>query len=320
MKRNSPLREYLHFSRKESIAVLLITICILAVFILPAVLPKNHAVAPVTDTAWIAALKKLDTASTGALSSANNLRDDNEEPVTFESTTRGTVPAPELFYFDPNTIDAAGWKKLGIRDKTIQTILNYRNKGGRFRKPADLQRIYGLFPDEYARIAPFIRIAGNSEAAAAATNSTSVAVTIPVAKPFPNKYSIIDINSADTASLVPLPGIGSKLAIRILNFRDKLGGFYSVSQVGETYGLPDSAFQKIKPYLKADANAVKKININTATLDDLKAHPYIRWAIANPLIAYRNEHGPFTSISELKKVMAVTDALYSKLEPYLSVQ
>lgn len=320
MKRNSPLREYLHFSRKESIAVLLITVCIVAVFILPVVLPKNHGVAPVNDTAWIAALKKLDTASTGALSSANNFRDENEEPVTFERTTRGSVPAPELFYFNPNTIDAAGWKKLGIRDKTVLTILNYRNKGGRFRTPADLQRIYGLFPDEYARIEPYVRIAGTTEAAAAQTGSPPEAAGIPVARPFSRSYSIVDINTADTSSLVPLPGIGSKLAMRILNFRDKLGGFYSVSQVGETFGLPDSTFQKIKPYLKADANAVKKININSASVDELKAHPYIRWAIANPLIAYRNEHGPFTSISDLKKVMAVTDALYSKLEPYLSVQ
>ncbi|MEQ1678667.1 MAG: helix-hairpin-helix domain-containing protein, partial [Chitinophagaceae bacterium] len=134
------------------------------------------------------------------------------------------------------------------------------------------------------------------------------------------RYSIADINSADTAALIALPGIGSKLAMRIINFRDKLGGFYSISQVGETFGLADSTFQKIKQYLKLESSSVKKININTTTLDELKAHPYIKWSVANPIIAYRKEHGNFLSIEDLKKVMAVTDDIYQRIAPYLEVR
>jgi DNA uptake protein ComE-like DNA-binding protein len=74
---------------------------------------------------------------------------------------------------------------------------------------------------------------------------------------------IIDINSADTTSFIALPGIGSKLAARIINFRDKLGGFYSVAQVGETFGLPDSTFQKIKQYLKLENTVLPEKLIST---------------------------------------------------------
>jgi len=206
-----------------------------------------------------------------------------------------------------------------LRDKTIHTIQNYLSKGGRFKKSEDLQRIYGLFPNEFERIAPYIKIETIDE-----TNSNKSFTDKPLtgnmpAKTYPPRYAILDINLADTTAFISLPGIGSKLAARIVNFRDKLGGFYAVAQVGETFGLPDSTFQKIKQYLKLENTSIKKININTATVDELKLHPYIRWGLANPIIAYRNEHGPFLKVEDLKKVMAVTEEIYNKMAPYLSL-
>lgn len=130
----------------------------------------------------------------------------------------------------------------------------------------------------------------------------------------------IDINTADTTAFIALPGIGSKLANRIINFREKLGGFYSVQQIGEVYGIADSVFQKISPWLQLKDASVKKLNINTATFDELKAHPYTKYAIANAIIAYRNEHGPFAKIEDTRKVMIVTEEWYSKMAPYLFVQ
>ncbi len=135
-----------------------------------------------------------------------------------------------------------------------------------------------------------------------------------------NFHGIIEINTSDTSDFISLPGIGSKLAWRIVNFRDKLGGFYSINQIAETYGLPDSTFQKIKPYLKLTEPNVKKININTATVDELKVHPYIRYQLARPIVAYREEHGQFSKPEDLKKIMIVTDDVFLKMAPYLQVQ
>src|SRR4030095_9380470 len=188
---------------------------------------------------------------------------------------------------DPNTISTSDWKRLGLREKTINTIQNYLTKGGHFYKPDDLQKIYGLHDDEYERLKPFIKIESNTSKTNDDFVSSKSKDEIQPTKIYAARYSIIDINTADTTAFISLPGIGSKLAVRIVTFREKLGGFYSVEQIGETYGLPDSTFQKIKQYLKLDNLSVKKININTATVDEMKAHPYIKFSIANPIVAYR---------------------------------
>ncbi|MCX6317728.1 MAG: helix-hairpin-helix domain-containing protein [Bacteroidetes bacterium] len=323
MKLSHWLTDYFRFSRKESMAVLALFVLIFLVLLFPVITGNSTAPRPSEDSTWSVALQQLVEKEE---QSANNGFDkpsyaDNGNGVPADKYRHSPYSVRgELFSFDPNTLTEEGWKKLGLRDKTIHTILNYREHGGRFRKPEDVQRIYGLFPDEYARIAPYITIASGNEAPSGKTYTESP----PLAKQYPghtsgHAYSIVDINSTDSNGLVPLPGIGAKLAARILNFRDKLGGFYHVNQVGETFGLPDSTFQKIKPYLRADAGRVKKININTASADELKTHPYIRWAIANAIVSYRNEHGPFGKLEDLKKVLVFTDAIYIKMIPYLEL-
>ena len=133
----------------------------------------------------------------------------------------------------------------------------------------------------------------------------------------PKKFEVF-INSADTSDFIALPGIGSKLAGRIILFREKLGGFYSVEQVSETFGLADSVFQKIRPFLHLDGE-VKKISINSITIDQLKQHPYFRYKLANAIIAYRNQHGPFQSLEELKRISLVEDKTFDKIIYYIEL-
>jgi DNA uptake protein ComE-like DNA-binding protein len=221
-----------------------------------------------------------------------------------------------LFYFDPNTISAESWAKLGLRDKTITTIMNYRTKGGKFKQAGDIKKIWGLFPDEAERLMPYITIAAALEAPAKNySNDFSETKKYNVGK----TYSPLDINNSDSTAWIALPGIGSKLSQRIINFRDKLGGFYSVNQVGETFGLTDTAFQKIKPFLQLSGD-VKKISINTATIEELKMHPYIRYQLGNALVQYRTQHGMYKAIADIKKIMIVSEEVYNKLSPYLSVE
>jgi len=216
-----------------------------------------------------------------------------------------------LFTFDPNTLDAAGWKKLGINERTTRTIQHYLSKGGQFRNASDLQKMYSLKKEDFDRLMPYIRIA----------------TPPPLYSPgkAPAKYvkappAIIDINQADTAAFIALPGIGSKLARRIVNFREKLGGFYSVQQVAETFGLPDSTFQLIQPRLQCGAVVLQKLNINTADANTLKQHPYIRWNIANAIVQYRQQHGLFRKPEELQQIVLITPELYQKLAAYISVE
>lgn len=255
----------------------------------------------------------------GDSGTVNSKRNYNEEYPQYQSQEKNyynkTVKG-ELFYFDPNTLAVEGWMKLGIREKTANTIHNYLNKGGHFYKPEDISKIWGLHEDEVKRLLPYVRIEAKP-----AADYPKYAETEKIKSYEKPKFSLsVDVNKSDTAAFIALPGIGSKLAARIVSFREKLGGFYKVEQVAETYGLPDSTFQKIKNKLVISSSEVKKLNINTASVDELKAHPYLRYNIANAIVQYRTQHGNFSAVSDIKKIMMITDDIFNKAAPYLVVK
>ena len=225
----------------------------------------------------------------------------------------------ETFPFDPNTLDGDGWKRLGVRDKTVSTIQNFLGKGYKFKSPEDLRKIYGLRKEDADRIIPFVKIAATNTINRAGTAEAATGNVVSPVKSYKENRTpkIVDINTADTTAFIALPGIGSKLASRIVVFREKLGGFNSVEQLGETFGLPDSTFQKIKPSLQLNAVNLRKININTAEVDNLRSQPYIRWNIANAIINYRKQHGNFNSIDDLKKIDLISEELFKKIAPYI---
>jgi competence ComEA-like helix-hairpin-helix protein len=207
--------------------------------------------------------------------------------------------------------------RLGVREKTEITIQKYISKGGKFYKPEDIKKIWGLSKTDVARLLPYVSIPKSTKEypqyAKKEYPEKSASYT-------PHVIQKIDVNLADTAAFIALPGIGGKLSKRIISFRDKLGGFYSVEQVGETYLLPDSTFQKIKPYLFVSNSSLKRININTASVDEMKAHPYIKYNMANAIFQYRQQHGNYISVEQIKKILIITDEIYQKAAPYLSVK
>lgn len=140
----------------------------------------------------------------------------------------------------------------------------------------------------------------------------------PFNKKFKPRLQPVEINTADTSALIALPGIGSKLAERIVLFREKLGGFYDVQQVSEVYGLRDSVFRKLKPLLLCEPGRIKKINVNAAAKEELQLHPYIRWKVANALVTYRQEHGSFSCMADLHRIESIDQATITKMTPYIT--
>jgi competence protein ComEA len=308
------LKEYLTFTRKDRIALFVIILIIVGIWIFPHVTKPTSSKTPPVDTSWINAVKNLEVTTEKSNPEKSNDQNINEFVYDKSAGDHSKDSKAELFYFDPNTLSLEGWHKLGIREKTIETIQKYLNKGGHFYKAEDLKKIYSLKPDEYIRIEPYIRIEIKSE------SSARIAITYHKEKPvYQSNHISVDINSADTSAFIALPGIGSKLAARIINFRDKLGGFYSVEQIRETYGLADSTFQKIKLFLKLETNSIKRININTATKDEMKVHPYLKWNLANAIVEYRNQHGNYTSLDDLKNITLITDEVFDKIKFYLTL-
>lgn len=226
------------------------------------------------------------------------------------------------FNFDPNTAAATELQQLGLPSKVIQNIVKYREKGGKFKYREDVARIYGMPENLYAALSPYIQLPSKNETPAADI-AAIVAGNNPApyqAGSVPKKHAgTIDINRASVEEWQQMKGIGPAFAKRIVTFRDKLGGFYTVGQVAETFGLPDSTFQKIKPQL-VPSPIVNKIKINTVSLEVLMTHPYIKRNIAQIILNYRAQHGPFAAPEDLYRIHALSKEVVEKILPYISVE
>ncbi|HMR84099.1 MAG TPA: helix-hairpin-helix domain-containing protein [Niabella sp.] len=319
------LKKLFTFSKKERIAFMILLPAIMIVAALPFVIPDHKSPEVTgTDTAWMAAandlLQKLpDNNDFSAAKEGNNTA--SYQPGQIENNHRSR-PDGVLFTFDPNTLGAEGFAKLGLRNRTIKTLLNYRTKGGKFRKPEDLAKIYGLRPDEFERLKPYISIPeSNQHKHYAGINASASPAPLPVTPEKPGYIpKMIEINSADIAAFESLYGIGNKLAARIVNFRDKLGGFYAIHQVGETFGVPDSTFQRIKSRLQVNKDLIRKMNINKASYNELNMHPYINNKTAFNIVKHRKEKGNFSNIDEIKTMAAATGDSYEKVSPYIMIE
>lgn len=309
-------REYFSFTRRERIGILALVFLIVAVAILPVFFrTPSFPNDPKAKAEWekgVALLQRMQQDSSRAQVST-------KQATRRDSTWKRDFDQHDLFTFDPNTLTAEGWKKLGVKEKTVATILHYIEKGGRFSEPSDIAKIYGLSPRMVQSLMPYVRIApakGNEQTFHKADRNYPEVER----KNYSGRsdYHSIEICTADTNAWQALPGIGSKLSARIVHFREKLGGFYSVEQVGETFGLPDSTFQKIKRLLLCSQPVLTKIDINVADAATMSKHPYISWPVANSVVRYRQEHGNFAAVEDVKKVQAMTEEVFVKLRPYLS--
>lgn len=221
------------------------------------------------------------------------------------------------FEFDPNTASREDLLNLGLPERTVQSLLNYRDKGGRFRRAEDFQKIYNLPEEDYRRLLPYLRLESPAQPAPASGGGTAV---FAAQKRETKSYETLEINTARAEQWQALPGIGGVLSERIVKFREALGGFYAVEQVGETFGLPDSTFRRISPYLVcAQPAPLRKLRINEADEAALRAHPYIRPRHARSILGYRQKHGRFATPDLLQTFMEFNDEeqTYKRLRPYL---
>ncbi|MCX6206492.1 MAG: helix-hairpin-helix domain-containing protein [Bacteroidetes bacterium] len=218
------IRDYFSFNSRERVAIILLC-CLMAFFwVLPEWYqgPQNNVglsgkllPAPLPDSSK----KSEDVASKKLETNPSNV-------------------VVKLFEFDPNELSEEGWKKLGIRDKTIQTILHYRQKGGRFHRAEDLKKIWGMQAAEAERLMPYVSIQNISKPIFKSAPSQPIKSTKP-----------IHINQATAEEISALPGLNRSLAARMVKFRDKLGGFQNLDQVRRTYGITDSIFLLISPLI-----------------------------------------------------------------------
>lgn len=240
-----------------------------------------------------------------------------------DSIARATKYSPKIptdfFEFNPNETEDSNWLKLGFKEWQVKTINNYKSKGGEFRVKSDVSKIFGITDTLYNLLYPYILLPESLEKKPYEKKYTN---DFPKKnyEPYKKKEPIIlDVNLCDTTQLQELKGIGSAFSKRIIKYRESLGGFTSIYQLKEVYGITDEIFNQISPNLKLSNTTIHQININQADEEQLKKHPYIGWKIAKPIVAYRKSHGKFAAVSDIKKIHLITDEIYSKIAPYLKV-
>jgi len=126
----------------------------------------------------------------------------------------------------------------------------------------------------------------------------------------------ININRADSTQLLPLTGIGPVYAGRIIKYRSLLGGFVSVEQLGEVYGMPVETLNLIKNLISIDTTAIRKIPLNSATFRELLKHPYLEYEDVKAIVNYRDFAGDIKSIHELRINQILHDSTLNMIGGY----
>lgn len=307
------IREYLTFSKNDRILIIIL-VCIFGII---TILPRTPFFKPRTHPSDISALPddlnlpKEKKEETG---------EEIKQPGSRAAAGESDPTTVKLFYFDPNYLSQDEWALLGVNKRTSASIKKYLQKGGAFKKPEDLFKIYLLDKALAKQLLPYVRFK-EVQLTQPATREIAKTSEVPPYPSFPAKqYRKVRINEADTSDFQTFPGIGSSLSNRIIKYREALGGFISTNQIGEVYNLPDPVFQNIYPYLELDSTPVKKININTITRENLPRHPYLTFGLSTAIIQYRDQHGRYKTVEDLGKLHHMDEKLFQKIAPYLSVE
>ena len=191
------------------------------------------------------------------------------------------------FPFDPNTITLEELIRLGLSERQAEVILNYRNKGGAFRRKEDFARMYVVSDTLYQRLEPFIEIPK------------------------------LELNTADSADLVTLRGIGPYYARRIIEYRERLGGFFDPQQLMEIDGIDRERYDGFAFSVQADSSHVTRLNFWSLTKEELEAHPYVGTYAAKGILRYRSVTDTSEwSFTDLVRNNVLTPDRGSKLSRY----
>lgn len=220
--------------------------------------------------------------------------------------SKEVVKEVSLFYFNPNTLDDQGWIALGLPEGKLKVFRNYQKSGGYFKKKEDLQSCYAIGDDFYNTIKDYVSIP-----------KTKKPATINHQPKITNK--IIELNKADSLTLISIKGIGPFYAKQIINYRDELGGFLSFSQFAEIWGLEKLDVENLQKQTIIDTFYIRKININKVSIEILRNHPYLNYKQAKMIVNFRNQHGDFSSVKDIQKIKPISRELFRKIAPYLKV-
>ena len=283
------IKNYLSITKKEWNGLVVLVILIALVLAAPYGYQMFHKDNTINFKDFDKAATQLSRAEQRPLSAGGNAGSDDK------------IAHPVMFPFNPNNLTVAQWRQLGLSEHQANVIKNYEAKGGKFFRAEDVKKIYVISPDDYKRLEPYINIP------ATAHNSDKIKPGV-----------VIELNTADSAALTKVRGIGPSSAVRIVRYRKRLGGFYHKEQLKEVFGVDSAMYAEIGGQLSANPKLVMRIDINAISPDQLRIFPYLNYKQVNAIIQYRLQHGPYSSLTDMKNVAILDDVILRKIEPYIA--
>ncbi len=317
---NSWLRNFFGFSRSEAngfvILLLIMLVILFAPFINKQILLYNHP-----DLLLASDYQQLDSL---LVIMDEQLIDEDPGIDKFSQKTKQVV----LRDFDPNTATSPSLQSLGFPQFLADRLIKYRNMVKPFEKADDLLLIYGMDSSLYLQMRPYIKIKEFKKSALLSENNyvdferDRSHNNVKTHKKSPPKFRLqrFDINTADTAQLKRIYGIGNVYAQRIIDYRNLLGGFSNTKQYDEIYGLKSPNLDSLKKYAIVDETVqLRQLKLNTSTEEELRKHPYISYRQAKLIVSYRNRHGNYKSVEDLMNIKVIDTSFTQKIMPYLII-
>lgn len=299
------LTESMHYSRGERIAIIAIVavIAIVIILIFTPLMQRKPVATSLPDIDSLLTLRQ------------EAVSQHEEEKMAFDAAfAESSVAAIKLtpFPFNPNGLSTEKWKELGLTDKQIRSIKNYEMKGGKFYTKEDFRRMYLISDEEYKILEPYIVIPKEKYRRVEEKTVEKPKQTAVAARPL----EIVNINKADSATFTLLPGIGAWSAHRIIEYRNRLGGFVDVVQLTEIKGIDSSRFSKIEKWVVTDGEVPQRLEINEAEFSQLLKHPYLNYSMVKSIVNYRDRRGLIKDYEQLLQI--VDEKPNPMIEKYLS--
>lgn len=300
-----------YFTKTERQGIIVLVVLVIGAYAIPRLLQAFSQPEKTNPAEQVKAEKEYSD----FISSVKKLKPGKKYPDYTNNRSSAVHPKKEirLATFDPNMADSTTFLSLGLPSWMASNILRYRNRQGRFRRPEDFRKIYGLTEEQYRTLLPYIRIA---EEPISPDTSRLLVVQATAQHDTLMKYHpgiIIDLNQADTTELKKIPGIGSRIAQSIVNRRRLLGGFYQIEQLEEIR----LKVEKLRSWFSVDATQIHRININKASVERMMHHPYINFYQAKVIAEYRKKKGKLRDLKQLALYEEFTSADFERIMPYI---
>ncbi len=312
-------KDYFYFSKTERSGITVLILLIVAVILFPFVYHKLVPEKTYDYSEFDTKVRQYEE----MLADYHMAQEQMEAARALEKLSASHTRAQLTpFPFDPNTLNQEEFLEMGLSERVASNIINYRNAGGQFRFKEDVKRIYSINESLYAQLEGFIELPSRTEYFERKTleeSRTKEELAEKKTDASSPASILIEINKADTTQWQKIRGIGPVFSRRITSYRDLLGGYYSLNQLLEVYGMDTVRYEQIAPHIKLDSIQLKTININTADFVTLVRHPYLDRNQVNSILKMRERHGLYSSVEEIKKSQLIDDSLFDKIAPYLSV-